>query len=148
VGQRTSMVVSWFLHSSAPRQEGGVVTSGHRVKVGRVYDAPAEGDGARVLVDRLWPRGLSKQKAHLDEWCASVAPSTTLRKWYQHDPEKAREFGERYRLELEEPERAEALTHLRALAKDGPLILLTASQQVDISEAAVLVEVLRESATM
>lgn len=58
----------------------------HKVKVGRVYDEPARGDGARVLVDRMWPRGLSKDKAHLDEWCTDVAPATTLREWYQHDP--------------------------------------------------------------
>ena len=118
------------------------MTSRHQVKIGRVYDVPAHGDGARVLVDRLWPRGLSKHKAHLDEWCTSVAPSPALRTSYQHDPEKTVEFGRRYRLELEEPERAEALAHLRDLSKNGPLTLLTASRRADISEAAVLVELL------
>ena len=123
------------------------MTSRHPVKIGRVYDTPVQGDGARVLVDRLWPRGLSKQKAHLDEWCTSVAPSAALRTWYQHDPERTVEFGRRYRLELQEPERATALAHLRDLAKDGPLLLLTASRQADISEAAVLVELLHEPTT-
>lgn len=119
------------------------MASVHKVKVGRVYDEPARGDGARVLVDRIWPRGLSKEKAHLDEWCKDVAPSTTLRKWYQHDPDRFEEFGRRYRAELDEPGRAEALAHLRTIAKRRTLTLLTASKRVDISEAVVLAELLR-----
>jgi uncharacterized protein YeaO (DUF488 family) len=95
-----------------------------------------------VLVDRLWPRGLSKEKAQLDEWCKQVAPSTALRQWYSHDPARFAEFGHRYRAELDEPERAEAVLHLRTLAERRPLTLLTASKLVDISEAAVLVAVL------
>ena len=71
------------------------------MKVGRVYDPPAPGDGTRVLVDRLWPRGLTKAKAHIDEWCKEVAPSTELRKWYHHDPARFAEFTHRYRAELE-----------------------------------------------
>jgi uncharacterized protein YeaO (DUF488 family) len=118
------------------------MSSQHTVKVGRPYDARVHGDGARVLVDRIWPRGLSKEKADLDEWCKQVAPSTTLRKWYGHDPERFDEFGRRYRAELLEPERAEALIHLRELATRGPLTLLTASKRADISEAVVLVELL------
>jgi uncharacterized protein YeaO (DUF488 family) len=114
----------------------------HPVKVGRVYDERVRGDGARVLVDRLWPRGLSKEKAQLDEWCKQVAPSTALRQWYSHDPARFAEFGHRYRAELDEPERAEAVLHLRTLAERRPLTLLTASKLVDISEAAVLVAVL------
>lgn len=116
----------------------------HAVKVGRVYDEPARGDGARVLVDRVWPRGLSKDQAHLDEWCKSVAPSTALRKWYQHDPERFEEFGRRYRAELDEPERAEALQHLRQLAKRRTLTLLTATKHAEISEAVVLADLLRK----
>lgn len=114
----------------------------HHVKVGRVYDEPAQGDGARVLVDRIWPRGLSKEKAQLDEWCKAVAPSTALRKWFQHDPERFAEFSHRYHAELDEPERAEALQHLRDLARQGALTLLTASKRADISEATVLVNLL------
>lgn len=114
------------------------------VKVGRVYDEPARADGTRVLVDRIWPRGLSKAKAHLDEWCKAVAPSTTLRTWYQHDPERFDEFTRRYRAELREPERAEALRHLRELAEHHTLTLLTATKHAEISEAVVLADLLRE----
>ena len=114
-----------------------------RVQVRRVYEDPEPSDGTRVLVDRIWPRGLTKAKAALDEWCKDVAPSTELRKWYGHDPARFAEFGRRYRLELEDPERATAVAHLRSLAKDRPLTLLTATRQADISEAAVLAEVLR-----
>ncbi len=69
--------------------------SDHGVLVRRVYEAPLETDGARILVDRLWPRGLSKEKAHLDEWLKAVAPSTELRKWYGHVQERFAEFAER-----------------------------------------------------
>ncbi len=119
------------------------MTSKHTVKVGRPYDPRAYGDGLRVLVDRIWPRGLSKEKADLDEWCKQIAPSTTLRKWYGHDPERFDEFARRYRSELEEAERAEALAHLRELAKRRALTLLTASKRAEISEAVVLVDLIR-----
>ncbi|WP_174776935.1 DUF488 domain-containing protein [Cryobacterium algoritolerans] len=119
------------------------MVSKHQVKVGRAYDESARGDGQRVLVDRIWPRGLSKGEADFDEWCKQVAPSTELRKWYNHDPERYAEFGVRYRVELEEPERAEAVEHLRALARHGNLTLITATKQAEISEAAVLVELLK-----
>ncbi|GAB3358197.1 DUF488 domain-containing protein [Amycolatopsis echigonensis] len=119
--------------------------SKRQVHVRRVYDAPESADGSRVLVDRLWPRGLSKDRAHLDDWLKQISPSTELRKWYAHDPDRYGEFAKRYRAELEEPERAEALDHLRALAKKGPLTLLTATKRSDISEAAVLADLLRSS---
>lgn len=117
--------------------------SKHDVRVRRVYEERAEDDGARVLVDRIWPRGVSKEKAHLHEWCKQVAPSTALRKWYNHDPERFEEFGRRYRTELEDPERAEALTQLCELTGHGTLTLLTATKNADISEAAVLADLLR-----
>jgi uncharacterized protein YeaO (DUF488 family) len=110
--------------------------------VRRVYDDPLPGDGARVLVDRIWPRGMTKERADLDEWCKQVAPSTALRTWYGHDPERFDEFARRYRQELTEPERAEALAHLRGLATDRTLTLLTATKDADISEAAVLASLL------
>ncbi|MFD1936558.1 MULTISPECIES: DUF488 domain-containing protein [Nonomuraea] len=113
------------------------------VHVRRVYEAPEQADGARVLVDRIWPRGMTKEKAHLDEWCKQVAPSTELRKWYGHDPERFAEFSLRYRAELEDPQRAAALEHLRDLAKGRTLTLLTATRHPDISEAEVLAELLR-----
>ena len=124
-------------------RERNAVVSKHEVKVGRAYDKAAREDGARVLVDRIWPRGLSKERAELDEWCKLVAPSTELRKWYQHDPDRFEEFGRRYRAELEDPERVEALAHLRELAEHRTLTLLTASKRADISEAAVLADLLR-----
>lgn len=102
--------------------------SGHEVRVGRVYDEAVPGDGARVLVNRIWPRGLSKERAALDEWCKQVAPSTALRKWYGHDPSLFEEFARRYRVELAEPERADAVGHLRSVAERGPLTLLTATR--------------------
>lgn len=108
------------------------------VDVRRVYDPPSSTDGARVLVDRVWPRGLSKEKARLDEWCNQVAPSTDLRKWYGHDPTRFEEFRSRYLAELEEPERAKALARLRELATGGRLTLLTATRELPISQAAVL----------
>jgi uncharacterized protein YeaO (DUF488 family) len=113
------------------------------VRVRRAYDEPTGEDGARVLVDRIWPRGLSKEKAGLEEWCKAVAPSTALRTWYGHAPERFEEFGRRYRAELEEPERAQALEHLRDLARHGTLTLLTATKRADISEAVVLADLLR-----
>jgi uncharacterized protein YeaO (DUF488 family) len=112
------------------------------VRIARVYDAPGTGDGARVLVDRLWPRGLTKEAAALDRWLREVAPSTELRKWYGHDPALYDEFAARYHAELAEPPAAEALASLRELSEQGPIVLLTASKTVDISHAAVLAELL------
>ncbi|HEY2795281.1 MAG TPA: DUF488 family protein [Micromonosporaceae bacterium] len=112
------------------------------VRVGRVYDEPSHDDGTRVLVDRLWPRGLTKDKAHLDEWCKEIAPSTELRRWYGHDPDLYPEFRRRYRRELREPERSEILKRLKHLAASHPVTLLTASKQVTISEATVIAELM------
>jgi uncharacterized protein YeaO (DUF488 family) len=114
------------------------------VRVGRVYDQATEHDGNRVLVDRLWPRGISKSRADIGEWCKQVAPSTTLRKWYNHDPQRFAEFRRRYRAELASEEHARALAHLRELATDPALTLLSASKDPVISEAAVLAELLQE----
>jgi len=114
-----------------------------RVQVRRAYDAPEQGDGTRVLVDRLWPRGLAKAKANIDEWCKEVAPSAELRKWYGHDPALFGEFTRRYHTELRQEVRSDSLAHLRDLAKGGTLTLLTATKQAEISEAEVLAEMLR-----
>jgi uncharacterized protein YeaO (DUF488 family) len=108
------------------------------VRVRRAYEEPAADDGTRVLVDRLWPRGLSKARAALDEWCKNVAPSPELRTWYSHDPDRFAEFSRRYQQELHDPERAQALEHLRDLARERQLTLLTATKKPEISEAAVL----------
>ena len=113
------------------------------VSARRVYEQPEPSDGRRVLVDRLWPRGLSKEKAHLDEWLKAVAPSDELRRWYGHDPAKFAEFTRRYQAELTEPEPAEALAHLRDEARSGPVTLLTATKDLEHSEAEVLAQMLR-----
>jgi uncharacterized protein YeaO (DUF488 family) len=115
------------------------------VRTRRVYEQAAQSDGSRVLVDRLWPRGLSKDKAHLDEWLKAVAPSDELRRWYGHQPVRFAEFKRRYEAELKDPERAEALRHLRAEARSGPVTLLTASKDLEHSEAAVLAQLLRSA---
>ena len=114
-----------------------------QVRVDRVYDQPGPGDGVRVLVDRVWPRGLAKDKAALDEWCKDVAPSDELRKWYSHAPDRFEGFGRRYRAELNDPRRAAALAHLRELANDRQLTLLTATRHPEVSEAAVLAGLLQ-----
>jgi len=116
------------------------MTAATAVRVRRVYDPHGSADEHRVLVDRLWPRGLSKSAAALDEWLRAVAPSDELRRWYGHEVGKFAEFRDRYLAELRTPERAEALAHLRELADPGPLTLLTATKDVQHSQAAVLAE--------
>jgi uncharacterized protein YeaO (DUF488 family) len=113
-----------------------------QVQVRRVYDPPEPTDGQRILVDRLWPRGLSKDRARLDDWCKEIAPSSELRRWYGHDPDRYAEFARRYRAELGDPDRAAAFARLRELAGQGRLTLLTATKRSDISEAAVLADLL------
>lgn len=114
--------------------------SGTRVGVGRVYEPGASGE-TRVLVDRLWPRGVAKAGAPFDEWCKVVAPSTELRRWYGHRPERFEEFKRRYEVELADDGRAQAVDQLRKLARQGRVVLVTAARDVDISAAAVLAEV-------
>jgi uncharacterized protein YeaO (DUF488 family) len=121
---------------------GGVMTV-VTIQVARVYDHTTDQAGQRILIDRLWPRGMSRADAQIDEWCKQVAPSTTLRKWYGHDRQRFAEFRRRYCSELQSDEQAEALSHLRRLAKHQTLTLLAASRDVDISAAVVLAELLR-----
>ncbi len=117
-----------------------------KVQVRRIYDEPAAGDGTRVLVDRVWPRGLRKDAAALDEWLKDVAPSTELRKWYAHDPARFAEFRRRYAAELAGPAQRAALSRLRVLAAAGPVALLTATRDAGHSQAAVLAQLLRQDA--
>jgi uncharacterized protein YeaO (DUF488 family) len=112
------------------------------VRIGRVYEGRTGDGDVRVLVDRLWPRGLSRDRADLDEWCKQVAPSGALRSWYGHDAERFPEFRRRYRTELRDAERTEALHHLAEIAQQRRLTLLTATRAVEISAAAVLADVL------
>ena len=116
-----------------------------QVLLRRVYDDPSPQGGARVLVDRVWPRGLTKDAAHLDEWIKDVAPSTELRRWYGHEPERFTEFRHRYLAELAGPRPAAALDRLRELARSGKITLLTATRDLDHSQAAVLAEQLRDT---
>lgn len=109
----------------------------------RIYDAPAPQDGRRVLVERLWPRGVSKAAAALDLWDRDIAPSTALRTWYAHDIHRWDAFAVRYRAELAaQPDRIAAL---RAVAADGPLTLVLAARDVAHSSAAVLRAVLLDA---
>ncbi|WP_411142906.1 DUF488 domain-containing protein [Streptomyces sp. x-80] len=114
------------------------------VRMRRVYDPPEPADGARVLVDRLWPRGLAKADARLTDWCKDAAPSSDLRRWYAHRPERFAEFAERYRVELDQDAVRPALGQLRDLAAHGPLTLLTATRDLACSHVPVLLGVLRE----
>jgi len=115
-----------------------------RVRAARVYDDPGADDGVRVLVDRLWPRGLSKERARVDVWLRDVAPSAELRRWYGHDPDKHEEFVRRYVAELGDADHAEAWDRLRALVAEGPVTLLTATRDLTLSQASVLVDLLRD----
>ncbi|WP_069813969.1 DUF488 domain-containing protein [Streptomyces sp. TP-A0874] len=106
----------------------------------RVYEETSPREGKRVLVDRVWPRGMRKETAHLDEWLRDIAPSKELRHWYGHEPSRFREFRRRYLAELRDSGHQEAAEHLRDLAEHSKLTLLTATRDVDHSQAAVLVD--------
>jgi uncharacterized protein YeaO (DUF488 family) len=106
------------------------------------YEPAGSADGYRVLIDRLWPRGLSKEKAKLDAWEKDIAPSAELRKWYGHDPEKWPEFQQRFKEELRAPAAKAVLDALTERAKKGRVTLVFASKAGDISNAAVLVALL------
>jgi uncharacterized protein YeaO (DUF488 family) len=111
-----------------------------QVELRRVYDA--ERSGYRVLVDRLWPRGVTRSQAALDEWLKDAAPSPDLRRWYGHRVERFDEFARRYRAELDAPPASAAVDHLVELAHQHPVTLLTATRDLEHSGALVLHEVL------
>ena len=112
------------------------------VALKRVYDEPEPGDGTRVLVDRLWPRGLSKERAHIDLWLKEIAPSSELRTWFGHDPEKFAEFRRRYENEIASESGQTALAKLRAQAKQGPVTLVFAARDTEHANAVVLRDLL------
>jgi uncharacterized protein YeaO (DUF488 family) len=116
-----------------------------RVYLKRVYEEPEERDGRRVLVERLWPRGISRERARIDLWLKEVAPSDALRRWFAHDPERFAEFCRRYRDELERGSGAAALEELRALARQGPLTLIYSARDSEHNNAVVLRALLMES---
>lgn len=115
----------------------------HAFALKRVYDPPEPEDGARVLVDRLWPRGLTKEKAAVDLWAKDVAPTHELRRWFGHQPERWEAFEARYREELESPEAQEQIATLRAMARKGRVTLLYAAHDEAMNNAVVLRNVLR-----
>ena len=108
----------------------------------RVYEEPAADDGKRVLVDRLWPRGLSKERARVDLWLKEVAPSSELRKWFGHDPEKFAEFRRRYQAELDTGNAQTKLAELRDMAKREHITLLFAAHDAEHNNAVVLRDLL------
>jgi len=115
---------------------------GLMVALKRVYDEPEPGDGTRVLVERLWPRGLSKERAHVDLWLKEIAPSRELRTWFGHDPVKFAEFRRRYKTELASETGQAALAQLRELAKQGPVTLVFAVHDTQHNNAVVLRDLL------
>lgn len=114
------------------------------VQVKRVYDDLDPSDGKRVLVDRLWPRGLRKDTAAIHEWLREVAPSNNLRRWYDHDPARFAEFAARYRTELADAAHTDAITRLREYAQAGVVTLLTATRDLTHAHTAVLAQVIDE----
>jgi uncharacterized protein YeaO (DUF488 family) len=118
----------------------------HELRVQRVYDHDDKAD-YRVLVDRLWPRGISRVAAALDEWLKEIAPSTELRRWYGHDVWRFEEFARRYRAELRQQPASQALDHLLQLASTRAVSLVTATRDVEHSGAQVLLAVLVDDAS-
>jgi uncharacterized protein YeaO (DUF488 family) len=120
------------------------ITPAKRLRLKRVYEPAARRDGARVLVDRLWPRGLTKKKAAVDHWMKEVAPSPRLRKWFGHDPDRWAEFKRRYKAELRQHK--DMLADIRKLTKQGTVTLLFGARDEEHNDAVVLAEVLTRGA--
>ena len=116
------------------------------IKLKRVYEKPEATDGMRILVDRLWPRGLRKDDAQIDEWMKEIAPSDSLRRWYGHKEEQWEEFKRRYKKELKE--KRQLLQRLRRAGKRGTVTLVFATKDGEHSNAAVLFELLRKSTSL
>ena len=115
-----------------------------KIRIKRVYDAPSASDGQRILIDRLWPRGLSKERAKVDLWLKAIAPSTPLRQWFGHDPGKWPEFKKRYRDELNH--NSEAVAQLKEQMAKGKVTLLYSAKDKEHNDAVVLQEYVEEQA--
>lgn len=111
------------------------------IKTKRIYEAPSDNDGYRILVDRIWPRGVSKEDAKLDDWNKDIAPSDKLRKWFDHDPDKFDEFAKKYRKELDD--KKEYLTAIRKKADKQAVTLLYRAKDTEHNQAVVLQKVLK-----
>ena len=113
------------------------------IRTKRAYDPPQRGDGYRVLIDHVWPRGVKREDLSLDEWARELAPSDELRRWFGHDPERFDEFRARYRAELSS--HGEELDELRRRAREEPVTVVFGARDREHSNAAVLAELLRET---
>lgn len=113
------------------------------IKIKRIYEDPAKSDGVRILVDRIWPRGISKEKAHLDDWMKEIAPSTELRKWFDHQDERFEEFSVKYKKELQD--KSDLIQELLDKAKSKRLTLLYGAKNEKHNQAVVLKEFLEEN---
>jgi uncharacterized protein YeaO (DUF488 family) len=120
---------------SGPKRRASSIT------IKRAYDKLSPQDGVRILIDRLWPRGLSKAKLKIDAWPRELTPSTDLRKWYGHEPARFAEFRDRYKAELAKHE--DQLEALRAMVRGRTATLITATREVDLSHAAVMRQMLQ-----
>jgi uncharacterized protein YeaO (DUF488 family) len=112
------------------------------IKLKRAYDPPEDDDGTRVLVDRLWPRGVSKERIRIDQRMSDIAPSNELRRWFNHDPTKWDEFHRRYVAELDNPERESELDSLARIAEKGILTLVYGAKDTERNQAVVLKELI------
>jgi uncharacterized protein YeaO (DUF488 family) len=114
------------------------------LKIKRAYDEIETSDGKRILIDRLWPRGVSKDKAHIDEWYKDLGPSTELRKWFGHDPEKWSEFRKRYIEELSDPRKKALLEDITQAAGRNNITLIYSAKDTEHSDVKVLVEIIQK----
>jgi len=115
----------------------------YMIKLKRVYEKPSKGDGIRILVERLWPRGLTKERASVDLWLKDIAPSTELRKWFGHDPAKWEQFCKQYRVELEQ--RKDAVNLLKQKSEEGTITLVYAARDEKHNSAIALKEILEQT---
>lgn len=139
------IIVDYIKQRRAGLLYGAAEEAAMDIRVKRAYEKPAKSDGVRVLVDRLWPRGIRKDEAGLDAWMKEIAPSNELRKWFNHDPGRWEEFEARYHRELEE--HADLVGRLAALARKGRLTLVYGARDEERNNAAALKTYLEESAS-
>jgi uncharacterized protein YeaO (DUF488 family) len=126
------------MHLGLRGVRGNLKEADRMIKIKRIYDSPARDDGFRILVDRLWPRGLTKEKAKVDLWLKDIAPSNNLRKWYAHEPKKWNQFRERYFKEL--GDHKELVDLIIQKTTEGPLTLLYSSKEEKLNNAVALKE--------
>jgi uncharacterized protein YeaO (DUF488 family) len=136
-GSREYNSPACFMHELKP------ASAGRAVRIKRIYDDPTRSDGYRVLVDRIWPRGIKKQDAALDDWLRDLAPSTALRKWFGHEPKRWPEFRKRYRAELRQSKTQ--LHALRERAEHRRVTLIYSARSQRFNQAVVLKEVIEEA---